>query len=411
MNPGLFEPLGLAVLLGLLVGLQREWSSSRIAGIRTFPLITLLGALAGILAGHYTGWVVAAGWLALVIILLVGNLAELKSEKIAPGMTTEIAALVMYGVGAMLAAGHTAPAIVVGGIVAVLLYAKDPLHDFARKIGENDVKGIIQLALIGLVILPGLPDQTYGPYQVLNPYKTWLMVVLIAAISLCGYVIYRILGARGGAIVGGLIGGLISSTATTVSFTRQTRQQPIPSLALMAILMATIMMNIRVLTEIGVVAPGFLPTAGPPLGAVMGLMIILSVGLMLKAEPAPVELPTHENPTQLKTAVFFGLLYSAILLAVAAAKEHFGDRGLYMVAVLSGLTDMDAITLSTSELVKIGRIDMDTGWRVVMTASLANLAFKWGAVALLGSRALIILTSVFFGIILAGGCMTIWLWP
>ncbi|MBM3265613.1 MAG: MgtC/SapB family protein [candidate division Zixibacteria bacterium] len=377
MDVGLFKPLGLAFLLGLLVGMQRERNTDRIAGIRTFPLITLLGALSGILANVYGGWTVAVGWIGVAIVLYLGNLAELRLEKVYPGKTTEMAALVMYGVGAMLVAGYTEPAVALGGAVALTLYWKDPLHRLAARIDEADFNGVIQLVLIGLVILPVLHDRAFDPYKVLNPYRIWLMVVLIAGISLSGYVTYKLFGARRGVILGGLLGGLISSTANTVGYARQNRTRPETAWAAASIcLLATVMMNIRVLIEIGVVAPRFFPMAAIPLGVVMGAMTALSVGAVYLMEPHPIDPPEHENPAQIKTALIFGLLYSVILFMVAAGKTHFGDQGLYTVAVLSGLTDMDAITLSTAEMVKLGRIDAHTGWRVILVASLSNLVFK-----------------------------------
>jgi uncharacterized membrane protein (DUF4010 family) len=412
MDLGLFEPLGIALILGLLVGIQREWSTDhRIAGIRTFPLITLFGTLSGILAGVFGGWVVGAGLLAVAGVLYIGNMAKLRLEKAGPGMTTEMAALVMFGIGALLSAGYTAPAVALGGVVAVLLHWKTPLHAFVQKIGENDLKAIFQLVLIGLVILPLLPDRTFGWFDVLNPYKIWLMVVLIAGINVTAYLAYRLFGTRGGTVLGGLLGGLISSTATTVSYARQSRQYgEVVPMAVMVILLATLMMNVRVLIEIGVVAPGFLPSAAPPLGLVMGLMVLISLLLFSRIDSHSAQTPEHENPAQIKTAILFGMLYSLILLLVAAAEAYFGVHGVYAVAVLSGLTDMDAITLSTSEMVELGRMEPDTGWRVILLASMSNLVFKWGAVAVFGSRTLLVRMSMLSGLLLAAGALVLAVW-
>jgi uncharacterized membrane protein (DUF4010 family) len=413
MELGRFEPLAIALGLGLLVGMQREWKTAQIAGIRTFPLITILGSLSAILASTFSAWVLAAGFLAVTAMLFVGNLANFKNEAPDPGLTTEMAALVMFGVGAALVEGFTAEAVVVSGVVAVLLHWKEPLHDFVGKIGESDFKAIIQLVLIGLVILPVLPNQTYGWYDVLNPYKLWLMVVLISGISLTAYIAYELLGPRAGVILGGILGGLISSTATTVSFSRQTKaQHHVAPMALVVIMIASTILFGRILFEIGIVAPKFLPSALAPLGIIMGLMVILCVVLFLWVRRGElVDNPTHDNPAQLKAAVIFGGLYAVILLAVAAAKVHFGTGGMYLVAILSGLTDMDAITLSTAELVKVGHVTADTGWRVILTAALSNLMFKGGVVALLGSRRLLISILIPFAISMAGGVLLLAFWP
>ena len=412
MTLGLFEPIAIALGVGLLVGIQRERKASAIAGVRTFPLITLLGTFSGILADAFNGWILAAGLLALSVMLLVGNLAQFRAEKIDPGLTTEMAGLVMFGVGAALVKGYTAPAIAVSGVVAVLLHWKQPLQKFVVKISESDFKAVIQLVLIGLIILPMLPNQTYGWYNVLNPYNIWLMVVLISGISLLAYVAYKLLGARVGAILGGVLGGLISSTATTVSVSQQTKaQSDAAPMASLVILIASTVVFGRVLLEIGVVAPEFLPIAAAPLGIIMALMGLLCVICLPRVGQNLIDSPTHNNPAQLKAALIFGGLYAIVLLAVAAAKAHFGTGGMYLVAVLSGLTDMDAITLSTAELVKTGRVPADTGWRVILLAALSNLVFKGGVVALLGGRRLLISIAILFSIALAGGGLLLVLWP
>jgi len=208
--------LGVALGLGLLVGLQRERTASRVAGFRTFPLITALGALCALMAQSFGGSIVAVGLAALAAIVVIGNLALIKGGEIDPGLTTEAAMLVMYCVGAYLVVGQMAAAIAMGGVVAVLLHLKPQMHTLARALGDRDFKAVMQFVVVTLVILPVLPNRAYGPYQVLNPFHLWLMVVLVVGISLSGYVIYKCFGDKAGTFVGGILGGLISSTATTV---------------------------------------------------------------------------------------------------------------------------------------------------------------------------------------------------
>jgi uncharacterized membrane protein (DUF4010 family) len=191
--------LGIALAIGLLVGLQRERAASQVAGVRTFPLITLFGAVTALAATTLGAWVVSAGMLALAAMLVVANVAKMRRDDIDPGLTTEVAALLMYAVGAYLVAGRTAAAVVVGGAVVLLLHLKQPLHRFVRAMGDRDVTAIMQFALITFVILPVLPDKSYGPFGVLNPHRIWWMVVLIVVISLGGYVAYKLLGVLAGA--------------------------------------------------------------------------------------------------------------------------------------------------------------------------------------------------------------------
>lgn len=407
-----FQKVGIALGLGLLVGMQRERAKSRLAGIRTFALLTVLGAVSGLLAQHLGGWVVAAGLVAVSLLLVVGNLGKIAAGNDASGLTTEMAVLLMYGVGAYVVLGHTPLAIAMGGAVAVLLHLKDTLHRLVARIGEEDVRAIMQFALIALVILPVLPDQTYGPFDVLNPRQIWMMVVLIVGMSLGGYVAFKLVGQQAGTVLAGLLGGLISSTATTVGHARRTKEAPDGvAAAALIIMIASTMAFGRVLAEIAVVAPGFLATAWPPLAVMLGWMALLAGALWFWARGESDHAPEPKNPAELKPALIFGAIYAGVLLAVAAAKDYLGDRGLYVVALISGLTDMDAITLSTSRLVEQERLEGDTAWRVILLAALANLVFKGGTAVVLGHRRLGLWVGAAFAAATVGGLLLLFLWP
>jgi uncharacterized membrane protein (DUF4010 family) len=412
-SPVAFRHLAIAVGLGLLVGLQRERAKSDLAGLRTFPLITMLGAICGMLGVTLGGWIPAAGFLALAALIVIGNVVLLKQGATDPGLTTEIAILLMFGVGATLVNGNEGIAIAVGGAVAVLLQFKGSLHGLAAKLGDEDLKAIMQFALLSLVILPVLPDQAFGPYGVWNPRQIWWMVVLIVGISLGGYVAYKFLGERTGLALSGILGGLISSTATTVSYARRTAQLAEASRqAATVIMIASTVAIVRILVEIGVVAPAFLGIAGPPLVFMLVLAALLSAGIWFSgSSKEQVEMPLQQNPTELRPALLFGLLYAVALFAIAAAKNYLGSGGLYVIAALSGLTDMDAISLSTTRLVSTGSLDPDNGWRLILVALLANVAFKGGLVALLGHRRLFARIAPLYAITLAAGALLLWLWP
>jgi len=412
MDPIAYQQLGVALGLGLLVGFQREWGEPHVAGIRTFAMVTVFGAVCAQLSQPVGGWVVAAGMLAVAAMVIVGGFVKVRAGRIDPGLTTEIAALVMYAVGAAVVLTHIPAAVMVGGGVAVLLHWKKQLLGVVRRLGEREVRGIITLVLIALVILPVLPNRTYGPYDVLNPQHIWLMVVLIVGISLGSYIAYRFLGAKAGALLGGILGGLISSTATTVSYARRSRKAPQgATMATLVIAIASTIALVRVGVEIAVVAPSVLPKIAPPFAVLLGVMAASCAVLGFLGRGKSPELTVSEDPAELKAAIVFGLLYAGILFGVAAAKAHFGDRGLYVVAGLSGLTDMDAITLSTAQLVKAGRLELDTGWRMVLLAGLSNLVFKGAAVALLGHRELRNRVAVVFGVAVATGALLLGLWP
>lgn len=408
----IFQQLGIALGLGLLVGLQRERTEARLAGIRTFPLITIFGALCAMLAGHFGGWVLAVGLAGLIALLVLGNLPSNPPKDPDPGLTSELAMLVMFAVGAFLAVDKTALAVAIGGTVAVLLHLKPEMHRLAARIGEDDFKAIMQFAVISLVILPVLPNDYFDPYEVLNPFKIWVMVVLIVGISLGGYVTFKLVGPRAGTLVGGILGGLISNTATTVSYARRSKQAPASdTLAAFVIMTASAVVFARVLVLIGTTAPGFLHSAAPPLGILLGVTLLLARKTWSAARASSEPLPPQENPTQLKPAILFGALYATVLLVVAAAKDHFGESGLFVVAALSGLTDMDAITLSVTQLVSSGKLEADDGWRAIVVASMSNLIFKAGTVVVVGGRKLARKIAILFTIAFVAGMLLLMFWP
>ena len=406
------QQLAVAFGLGLLLGLQRERTESTIGGIRTFPLIALFGTVCALLGKTFGGWVVAAGLLALVAIVVYSNLAKMKSGDIDPGMTTEVAALLLYGLGAYVVIGSMIVAVVVGGAMAVLLQFKKPLHALAGAIGERDMRAIMQFVLLSLVILPVLPHQDFGPYGVWNPFQIWLMVVLIVGISLTGYIAYKFLGAQRGTLLAGVLGGLISSTATTVSYARRTVENTnLANLAAVVIVIASCVSMGRVLIEVAAVAPVAFASMAPPLAAILAVSVIIAAAMFLWQPARHTRMPEQKNPAELKTAFIFAAIYAVVLLAVAVAKEHFGSAGFYTVAIISGLTDMDAITLSSARLVENGRTDPSTGWRAILIAAMSNFVFKFGTVSLLGDRLLTLRIGAAFGLILTFGAAVLWFWP
>ncbi|MFD2245896.1 MgtC/SapB family protein [Pontibacter ruber] len=412
MEHDLFQTLAISLGLGLLVGLQRQRDNTRVAGIRTFPLITLFGTLSGMLAQEYGGWVVAAGLISLAGIMVVANVLKSKTPPVDAGQTTEAAALLMFAVGAYLVDGQTTIAVTVGATVAVLLHLKEPLHQFVERIGEKDLAAGMQFVIVSLVILPVLPDRDFGPYKVLNPHNIWLMVVLIVGIGLAGYYAYKLFGEKAGTFLGGVLGGLISSTATTVSYARRSKKDDGNSaLAALVIFIASTVSLLRIIIELSVVAPATIARVGPPLGAVFLLMAIVTAVIFFFNRNGEERMPEQGNPAQLKTALVFGAIYAAVILATAAAKDYLGSSGLYLVAIISGLTDVDAITLSTARLMNAKSIEIHNGWRIVLTAALSNIAFKGVLVGMLGGKALFRRIAVLFGISITGGLLVLWLWP
>jgi uncharacterized membrane protein (DUF4010 family) len=403
--------LFLSLGLGLLVGLQREYASSKTAGIRTFPLITLLGTLCGLLAKEYSGWILVAGLLSVVGLLIMGFFQRPKTEWKGEGITTEMAVLIMYAVGAYLVFGEMAVAVVITGVVTVLLHFKTHLHGWVDKIGETDLRAIMQFVLISMVILPVLPDRTYDAYDSLNPRNIWLMVVLIVGISLTGYFLYKLVGDKAGVFLGGILGGLISSTATTLSYARLGKTVTATKLAAFVIVTASAVSLVRVMVEISLVAPSHVLTFLVPLGFELAAMVILVTIMFFQHRKEKSIMPVQHNPAQLKGAIIFALLYAAISFVSAFAKEKFGNEALYIVSVISGLTDLDAVTLSTAKMTEQNAIGASLGWRLVMVAALSNLVFKAGIAIVIGNRQLGRTVALLFGLLIACGLAIIFLWP
>ncbi|NJB84505.1 uncharacterized membrane protein (DUF4010 family) [Lewinella marina] len=412
-----FVHLATSLGLGLLVGLQRERAESELAGIRTFPLITITGTVCGLFAERLDSiWIVAAGLVAVSLLVVAANLVRgesLEEDDAGIGQTTEIAILLMFLVGAFLPIGPTSVAVATGAGTAILLSLKRTLHQVSGSMTREDVRAIMQLAAIAFIIMPVLPDADYGPYSVLNPKEIWTMVVLIVGLSVTAYFIYKWGGKSVGTIAGGILGGLISSTATTVTYAKRTAgTNGAGRLAALVIFIASTISFVRVLIEVGVVIPGQVGVIGPPILAMVFFMALICLGLYLfNNEGEEEELPDPDNPAQLKAALIFGALYALIIFAVAVAKDYFGQEGLYVVSIISGLTDVDAITLSLSNTIKDGGLTAERGWSLILIAALSNMIFKAGMAVVLGSRSLAKYIIGATALTLAAGGLVLWLWP
>ena len=398
--------------LGLLVGLQREWSQHPVAGIRTFTLVTILGALCGLLGVVLGGWVLAGAFIAFTALVGLAYWSETRAPGSDSGLTTEMAMLVMFTVGALSMLGYRLAGVIVAGTVMVLLQGKKPLHAMVRRIGEDDLREIARLVLAGLVILPVLPNEPMGYLGVLNPFSIWLMVVLIVGISLAAYLMGKYFDGRQNHLMAGLLGGLISSTATTASLARRSRDAGTHGLSLASVtLIASSFVFVRILVEVAVTAPAHLGSLLPPIAAMMAWFAAVTAAIYWRSIESGHAPRTEKPPSELKSAVLFGLLYAVVLVAVAAARQHLGPSGLYAAAALSGLTDMDAITLSTSRLVSLGQLEAGTGWRMILVGGMANVVFKMILVATLGARSFIRPALAGFAAALLGGIGLLAFWP
>ncbi len=384
------EAFATALGIGLLIGMERERRPDSAAGLRTFSLVAMLGCLFALL-GEKTGgpWMLAVGLLVVASAMIASNFSSQQEEQYR-GFTSEAAIIVTYGLGAAVWLGYATLAVMLAIATTVLLYFKAELKQFSQRTTPKDINSILQFAVLSLVILPILPSQDFGPYDAINPRQIWWMVVLISGLALAGYLALRIIGARHGAALLGIFGGLASSTATTMMFSRHASEHAhLVRMSAIVILIANVMVMIRLGVVASVVAPSLISPVMTVFacGIVPGILMAL-YGWKILAAADELPMPEVKNPTELKTAFSFGLLYAAVLLASAWLQDIAGNSGLYIVALVSGLTDADASVLSTLRMFNLEKIPDSEAVIAVTLALAANLVFKIGLVISIGGRAL-----------------------
>jgi len=401
-----------SLAIGLLIGLERERNPSAKAGLRTFALVAVFGTLSALLSTKLDSpWVLIAGLLAvagMIIAAYINNpvepLRQAQDRENDPGTTTVIALVLCYGLGAMIWYGLAKLAVMLAIGITALLYFKPELRGLSQKLTRRDLVAVLQFSVLTFIVLPILPDQNYGPYDAFNPHQAWLMVVLISGISLAGYAALHVVGTRYGAPLLGFLGGLVSSTATTMIYAKHGKSNPVMSnLAASVIVIASMVVLVRLLVVSAVVAFGALPGLLPVLagGLVFGLMVALYNWRKI-SKATELYIPETSNPAELHTAIGFGLLYVAVLLGAAWMADIAGSQGLYAVALASGLTDVDAITLSSLRLFNLGQLSEQQTVTAIALAVLANLAFKFGMVVFIGGWTLARHVATGFGAIACG---------
>jgi len=393
-----------SLAIGLLIGMERERTPSAKAGLRTFALVALFGTLSALLTTKLgSPWLLIAGLLA-VAGMIIAAYHNQPSEENDPGTTTVIALLLCYGLGAMIWYGLAKLAVMLAIGVTALLYFKPELRGLSQRLTRSDLIAVLQFSVLTFIVLPILPDQNYGPYDAFNPHQAWLMVVLISGISLTGYTALHTVGTRYGAPLLGFLGGLVSSTATTLLYAKNSKSNQIMAhLAASVIVIATMVVLLRLLVVSAVVAYGALPGLLPVLagGFLFGLAVALYNWRKLN-KATGLNIPETANPAELRTAIGFGLLYVVVLLGAAWMQDIAGSRGLYAVALVSGLTDVDAITLSSLRLFNIGLLSEHQAVTSIAIAFLSNIAFKFGIVLFIGGWALAKHVATGFGAIACG---------
>lgn len=408
----LFQRFGVALLLGILVGLEREYvkltrEQELYGGVRTFALIALAGAITAMLAQEVTSWLLPVGFLVIGALILAAYVISALSGD--GGLTTEIAGLVVFLVGALVYQGHWELGAALAVAVTVLLSLKLEIHALVARFSAEDIYATLKFGIITAIILPILPNEAYGPLEVLNPRVIWLMVVLSSGITFLGYVLLKFAGSRQGIPLAGFLGGLVSSTAVALGFSRQSRENDhsLAPMCALAILVASATMFPRVLIEASVVNQPLATMLAAPLLVTAGVGYAIC-GFLWWRHHAPDQEKGEvnaTNPFELTSALQFGILFAVILFVAKAAQVYLGTTGVYLSSVVSGLTDVDAITLSMARLSGTS-IAPAVAARAVVLATLSNTFVKGTLAFALGSQALRKYIALTFGIIFVVGIAT-----
>jgi len=394
-----------SAVIGLLVGTERERKPTAKAGLRTFALIALLGTACAMLGQQLDStWMVPVGFVVVGLVLAGAQLTDPRSVAEDAGTTTVAAALLVFLLGAMNFHGERTLAVALGIGMTALLYFKTELEGAANRLTPTDIRSMLQFGAVSAVVLPLLPNRGFGPYGVLNPFHIWLMVVLISGVSLAGYIAWRLTLERKGLLLAGLLGGVISSTATTFSYARGARDGlHSRSASIVVLLLANAAMLVRVLLLVLIAAPLLLGNVAMALLPALLLSLpVLAWHFRGAGSESDGRDATPNNPTQFGTALVFAGLYTLILLAAAWLSDRVGSGGLFGLSFLSGLTDVDAITLSSSRLAVQDAIGLADAATAVAIAVGSNMLFKSIVALTVGGRALGPAVIVAFALPLAG---------
>jgi len=388
------QNFAIAILIGALIGIEREKrreTETTIGGIRTFVLLATLGAVGGFLATQFESvWPLMIVVMVAGVTVIAGFLIDADDREGRIGLITELAGIAVTLLAGLATLNHPLLAVCLGIIVAALLAYKQPLHGLIDKIGWDDLFAGLRLLIASFIILPLLPDRTVDPWDALNPRKLWLLVVMISGLSMIGYVATRWLGSGRGTVITGLTGGLVSSTAATLAFSRQSKESDNAQAAQMlavGTLIAWAVMFFRVMVISFAVYPALLRELAVPMTA-MGLACLASAGVLLwrgraegtRSKAGEIAVST---PFTLTQAAKFGVLFAVVLLVVKIVGDLDLPGGLYVVAALAGLTDVDAISLSMAQHARGGATLVAT--IAIVIAALANTAVKAGMAVSIGS--------------------------
>jgi uncharacterized membrane protein (DUF4010 family) len=378
----LLQKFLVAIALGALIGLEREYARFKkrghdFAGIRTFPLITLFGALSAYMSDLVSPWLLIVSAMLIGILIITAYYSMIRHQPVF-GATSEVAGFLAFFIGVLAYFQAYTLAIIITIILTTILFARSVLHNFAEKITQKEMTDTLMFAIIAFLVLPLLPNQNYGPLGMFNPYVVWLMIVLISGIGFVGYALMKWMGEKG-ITLAGVLGGLVSSTATTTSFSlRSVKDKNIYRALALGVILANGVMFVRVMLEVFFVNRALFAHVVLPLSLLALITLIFSYFLWRKAKNTKGKMHLT-SPLSLKPALKFGAIFALSLAIVKVANFYLSSKGVYIVSFISGLADVDAIALSLSQLAR-GDLLATTARNGILIATLTNVAAK-GAIA------------------------------
>ena len=407
--------LAVAIGIGLFIGLEREFTEKEVenrektfAGIRTYPMFSVFGFLAGLLSTHFSDLILSISLLGVIAFIIVSYLILARKGEI--GGTGEMSLLLTFLLGTLTYSGYIILSLIITVIMVLLLTFKLRIHRFVERLGLKGVRAVIQFVIISALILPFLPETRFGPYNVWNLQNIWTMVILVSGLSFAGFLLTKILGSSRGTWLTGLAGGLASSTAVAWTFSQRSNETKKINLAsdyAIGIIAASSIMFPRILVEVYVVNKELLNLLIIPV-LIMFAVGVISAFIIYKSatkheESDEVEI---ENPLNFSVALKFGLLYAIILLVFEFAADQFGTAGIYIASIIAGITDVDAITISMAELAR-DETKKTSAANAIILASISNTVVKFAIAFIAGSLALKKKVAIGFGSILATGIVII----
>lgn len=400
----------ISLAIGLIIGLEREYDKLKddkgFAGIRTFPIVTILGFVLGNLTDTFTPWLLIVGLGAFILFLGVGHVAQTRMETHL-GITTNLALITTFVLGIMVSEELYRDSVATAVIVVTLLSLKTKFQSLIQNITSAELFAFIKFVIISLLILPFLPNQTYGADNLLNPFEIGTIVVIVSFLNFIGYFLVKFVGSRKGILLTAILGGLISSTAVAWNYATKSKQNPELSREYSAgIIISSAIMFPRLALLAAIFNPAIITTLVVPL-IILTLICLIPAILLIKkdTEKAATEIELG-NPLNILNALTFAAIYVAILYAVYYGNSYFGESGLYYSALIAGLADTTAITISMVKFATDGS-NMTLAAMVIVAATLSNTLVKLGIAFTRGSKATGRLVGYIFGALIVVGTIYI----